>query len=324
MWHDGIDKNTHRHNYWHHQRGVYIRYYPDTNSLTIDGKILSLLSKSQVLNVDDLYGADLDAFVSDINDYLHSLFYPNLLNIRSFYVMRIDYCFNVKTPFVPEYLDFMAAAFKAVDRGRRVNYTEEHNLDGSVYIKTKSDYDNNTRRNYVMNFYNKADWLENKLVDGWHFCFEDIDDAQNILRLEAQCGGGVIKRLLKKHGLRRTFGDMFSFQLAYEAIEHVYRLVFHAGAGQDYYAYSEAKKLVPRGAAATALKKLAQNNKTEITTYSADLIRNAGVYPFHFIDKRSEIKTLENPLKLIRRKMAVLGIPEHDESVASPKVKQLN
>ena len=308
LWHTGEDKKTGRQNYWHHQRGVYLRYYPDIGEIIIDGKILTLLYDTQVLNVDDMYGADIDAFISDINDYLSSLFYTHLLNIRSFYVMRIDYCINVKTSYVRDYLDFMNAAFRAVDKGKRINYTVENGLSGSVYIKTKSDYDNNTRRNYVMNFYDKADWLQNKLEEGWSFSIGDIEEATSILRLEAQCGGGIIRMLVKKHGIKRTFGDMLSFRLSYEAIEHVYHLVLKGNAACDYYTYAAAKPLVPKGAPAEALKKLAQNNRTKISAYCADKIKQAGVYPYHFIPSGSPVKHLENPLVLIRRKLADIGL----------------
>lgn len=308
LWRAGTDKKTDRQNYWHHQRGVYIRYYPDIDKIIIDGKILTLLFDTQVLNVDDEYGANMDAFISDINNYLNSLFYANLLDIRSFYVMRIDYCINVKTPYVREYLDFMSAAFRAVSKGKRLNYTEEKGLSGSVYIKTKSDYTNNTRRNYVMNFYDKADWLENKLDDGWHFSVNDVEDAQDVLRLEAQCGGGMLRNLIREHGINRTIGDMLSFRLAYEAIERVYNLALKGDIGQDFYTCAAAKPLVPKGAPTEALKKLAQNNRTKISAYCANKIKQAGVYPYHFIPASSKFNWLENPLVLIKRKLAGIGV----------------
>lgn len=298
--------------YCHTHRGVRLHYYPDKSELTIWGKIITLCHDTQVKNVDDTYGADLDTFIADTNRALNALFTCPLLDIRDFYVMRFDYCFNVKTPHVKDYIDFMTAAFRAVVRGKRINYTEENDLSGSVYVKTKSDYANNTRRNYVMNFYDKADWLENKLDEGWNFSIDDFEEAQDVLRLEAQCGGSIIRKLIKEHGIQRTFGDMLSFQLAYEAIENVYRLVLKADARQDYYSYAEAKKKVSSGAAAQALKKLAQNNKAKVTAYSADLIRNAGVYPFHFINKRSRIASLENPLKLIQKKLIGLDALSKD------------
>ena len=42
----------------------------------------------------------------------------------------------------------------------KVDYTQQKKLTGSAYVKTKTDYKDNTRRNYVLNYYDKFDRLE--------------------------------------------------------------------------------------------------------------------------------------------------------------------
>ena len=74
------------------------QYYPGTRTLYISGKIILLLADTRVLNLDDVYGIDIERFISDVNNVLNRLFTRVEIDIRDFTLSRIDYCFSVKTP----------------------------------------------------------------------------------------------------------------------------------------------------------------------------------------------------------------------------------
>lgn len=309
-WHTTINEEGLLY-YWHIVRGVKIYYRPQQQKLTIKGKILTLLFDTQVLNADDIYATDIERFADDINRYLNALFTQPLLDIRTFHVYRIDYCFNVETPYAKEYVDFLNAAFKATDSGSRINHVQERDLDGSIYAKTKSDYEKNERRNYVLNFYDKLDWCVKKKAEGHHILAEDFEYAENILRLEVQCGYRFLDSFQKKHNVGCEFGDLFSYELAYHAVETVYRRVLRGDDQSDFYAYATAKRhFKPQTKAAKVLKRSSNHHKIieQEYEYGVKQIKEEGVYPYCFLPKSLGIDMLENPLKLIQRKMADMGV----------------
>jgi len=220
--------------YYHSCRGVWLRYYPAKERMTISGKILMLLHDTQVLNVDDIYGTDIDRFMDAVNAKINSLFTRPIIDVRTFRVSRIDYCFNVETPYVTEYVTFMNEAFRKTNKGIRVNYVQEMDVDGSVYVKTRSDYENNERRNYVLNFYDKADRLRYQKKNGQRVAEDDFEYAQDVLRLEAQCSFQFLRKLRGKMHIGDTFGEMVDFKVAFQAIEAVYSRVFKGGESLDY------------------------------------------------------------------------------------------
>lgn len=118
--------------FYHNTRGLEVRYYPKRKELTLEGKLMMLIRNTQVLNVDDVYGVETERFLEDINARLNGLLSRPIVDIRKFHVLRIDYCFNVQTEFVTQYVTFLNQAFARRNRGTRKNYTEEKGIDGSV------------------------------------------------------------------------------------------------------------------------------------------------------------------------------------------------
>ena len=297
--------------FYHGLRGVHIFYYPCRQRLTIRGKLLMLLRDTQVQNVDDVYGANTDQFIADINVYLNHLLTCPLLDIRVFEVKRIDYCFNVQTLYVDTYLDLLSMAFEHRANENRVDYTRENNLYGSVYIKTLSDYEKNERRNYVLNYYSKLDKLYDQLKKGERVTSQDIDLAMNVLRLEVQCGFQFLKSLQKEMCIGNTFGELFSYAVAYRAEQLIYKRVFDSDGTEAFYTYEAAKKLLPAKSEA-ARKTLMVATRHSITdqkyAYARKVIKAAGVYPHCFIDKGLGIERLDNPLALIAEKMENYGV----------------
>ena len=293
------------------QRAVWIRYYPLNGRWTITGKIITLLYDTQVANVDDVYGSDLQAFATDINDCLQGLVNIPIPDILEWEVSRIDYCFNILTPYVDAYLDVMNKGFWMANNGSRVNYTQQKKLTGSAYIKTKTDYKDNTRRNYVLNYYDKFNRLEFLQKRGTQIPATDWQWATNILRLEVQCGYVFIKALCEKLNMSRAFGDLLSYEVAYYAEAMIYRRVFKADADQDYFAYQTAKKrLGKQRKALEVLEWSAEHHRITDSKYAhgRKQIQKAGIFPFAFLKKGSGVEVLENPLKLILEKMLDIGV----------------
>ena len=297
--------------YWlHRYREASVLYYPQTGKWSIKGKIMTWLHDTQVANVDDLYGTDSQGFVNEINAYMQSLVEAPMVDILEWETYRIDYCFNIKTPYVSDYLAVMNEGFRMSNTGSRVNYPEEKGLSGSSYIKTRGDYKANELRNYVLNFYDKYDRLEYLRRRGVCIAEDDWELARNVLRLEVQCGYVFIKELCEKLNITRLFGDLLSYEVAYHAEAMIYRRIFKAEADQDYYAYLTAKKLLGKQRKALdVLERSAEHHR--ITdgkyAYGRKQIQRAGIYPFAFLKKESGAEVLENPLKLILLKIAAIG-----------------
>lgn len=294
-------------------KSVVFWYNPFRGRLKIEGKILQMEIDSQVLNPDDVYEADIPQYVEDMNRHLNDLFNGLQLDICEFYVRRIDYCFNVYTDYVKEYLDFMTTAFHQANTDVRVNFTERRNLNGSVYIKTRSDYKHNSRRRYVLNYYDKSDRLSYlRRVKRQRIAREDWKYAEGVLRLEIQCGYEYIKAILKDKELDNSFGNMLSYSLALYAHEKAYRQVFRHPCTADYYIYEAAKaKLKPKSSAAKTLKASAQGKRIILDDehdYGRGKIIDQNICPFAFLPKKGKVDMLENPIKLIYKKLEGMGI----------------
>ena len=237
-----------------------------------------------------------------------------LLDVRAFEVKRIDYCFNVQTPYVDTYLDLLSMAFEHRANENRVDYTRENNLYGSLYVKTTSDYQNNTRRNYVLNYYSKLDKLYDQLKKGERVTSQDIDLAMNVLRMEVQCGFRFLKSLQKEMRIGNTFGELFSYAVAYRAEQLIYKRVFDSDGMEAFYTYEAAKKLLLAKSEA-ARKMLMVATRHSITdqkyAYARKQIKAAGIYPHCFIAKSLDIERLGNPLALIAAKLEEIGVPLH-------------
>lgn len=293
---------------WHTFRRVKLRYYEDSQTFTISGKLLMFLYDTQVQNPDDIYGAKQEMFIEELNTALNRLFPVAIMDIRDFTVSRIDYCFNVETPHVTDYIDFMSRAFQMVNAGTRVDYSSKHQLSGSVYIRTASDYEDNSNKNYTLNFYDKADQVKDLISKGAYISEGDRMLARDVLRLEVQCGYQMIKRLTRKYGICNTFGELLDFRIAYEAIRSTYQLTLHGTENADFFTYAEAKKrLKGHGKAQDVLRVAASHRITDPKyAYGRNQAKKAGVYPYCFLPKNSSLAFLENPMRLLQDKLMKL------------------
>ena len=283
---------------------VKLRYFHETQRFLITGKLINLFYATQVLNVDDIYGRDIERFVAEVNQYL-SRITGIPINIREFTVSRIDYCFNVETPFVKAYLDLLNNAFRTGDAGHRRNFSIEHQTPGSVYIKTSSDYQKNVRTNYTLNFYDKTDWIANQRKNGQYISKEDDDFAKDILRLEVQAGYTTLKSIAQKQHIERKFGSFFSYEIAFTVICTIYGRIFHSDISHNYYTYQTAKQLIHSPKARHVLELAAEHHPIYATTYryAVNLIKNEGIFPYAFLPAGFDVDCLPNPLVLRENKI---------------------
>lgn len=291
---------------WAKIAGVIVRYYWDSQRLMVLGKLITLLYNSQVQNFDDIYGGMRDEFLDAVNDRLNGLFMEPVIDLREFVVTRIDYCFNIETPYVQEYLAFLSRAFQKTDTGARVDHTAKYGLHGSVYIKNASEYNKNVRYNYTLNIYDKLDRLRYQKSRGMPIRQSDLALAENVLRIEVQASHVFVKYLCQKLGIERIFDALFDYNVALYAIQTAYRRAFRAEETWDFFTYSEAKKRVGRDSAAGQLLYSAATNHNVSGSkyaYKRKKVAGYGIYPFCVLPKDSPVPVLENPVKLVRKKI---------------------
>lgn len=292
---------------WHKKRGVTVYYYPSSHRLIINGKLITLLHDTQVSNFDDIYGNLRDEFIADINQVLNSLFTAPVLDIQTFHTTRIDYCFNVETPYVDDYIHFLSRAFQTINTGRRTDYAYNFGLHGSIYIKNYSEYEKNIRTNYTLNVYNKANRLEYLCARRTPIPPSDFLLAKDLLRIEVQASYGLIKAIRKHFSIDQTFGALFNYDVAQFAISSVFKRVFHLDPSCDFYTYQAAKQLTHSNTApARLLYILATNHNVSAPkyTYQRQQLAQLGIYPYHLLHKNTPAPFLKSPLKLISDKIS--------------------
>ncbi len=290
---------------WYKFRAVTVRYYLSTQNLVISGKLITLLHDTQVLNFDDIYGHLKDDFLDELNEKINRLFTRPLINLRDFLVTRIDYCFNVETPYVKEYIDFLTVAFRRTNNGHRVNFTEKKGLSGSVYIKNAAEYEKNARYNYTLNVYNKLDRLMKQKRNKQRVTEADLKLAENILRIEIQASYHFLESICKHFDISKRFADLFDYRIAIYAIETVFGRVYRLKPNDTFYTYSEAKKLVrPDSAAHKTLYAAATNHAVTGQKYAQGIkmLRSYGIYPFCLLPTSSPVPHLQNPVQLVLNK----------------------
>ena len=108
--------------------------------------------------------------------------------------------------------------------------------------KTAAEFEKNERRNYTLNFYDKADWCQYRLKKGSNISKADQILADQVFRLEVQLGDQKVKEIVKKFNISNTFSELFDFKIAYDTILSIYSLVFRANETLDYYSFKEGNK----------------------------------------------------------------------------------
>lgn len=302
-------ENKYNEYYIHTHNTIAIKYYPRKAIILVRGKISNLFSDSQVQNVDDLFGAETERFIDAVNDKLRMLFETDTIDVRTFKATRIDYCFNVKTPYVTEYLNFMSAAFQHRNKGRRTDFTHDRDLSGSLYIKPTGEYKRNQKKSYCLNFYDKTDWIRNQEKKRIPISDKDKELAADVFRLEVQCYSDKIKRICEKHNFNNRFVNFCDISLAYNIICEVYTMIFGGDTNCSYVQYEETKSISFSDTVRKGLISSSQHH--DILPYSAKEAVKRNIYPYYFIPSKWKIKRLDNPMMLICAKIEDMLSSEH-------------
>lgn len=290
---------------WHRTRAVSVHYYLNSQRLVISGKLITLLHDTQVSNFDDLYGDLRDQFMDAFNAAINCLFTVPVVDIRDFEVTRIDYCFNVETPYVTQYIDFLTTAFERTNTGRRVNHTARHGLHNSVYIKNTAEYEQNRRYNYTLNVYDKSDRLRYQRNRLEPIPAADFVLAENILRIEIQASHQLINTICQKHTISRRFEELFDYRVAFWTICHVFELVYRMKPTARLYTYKNAVRSVAKGSAAQKTLFSAATNHPVLDSkydYGRRRLNELDIYPYCLLPKTNPVPCLLNPMQLIVEK----------------------
>lgn len=302
--------------------GIWLGYYPLTKSLIISGRIINIICHNRISNFDDLFTTqeEIITFFRNFNKRLNEYFQDIKIDITKLKVTKIDYCFNLKTEYVDTYIKFFNDYFKENKDtlfSRHKNYTLEFSQDNSssCYIKTNADFRENIKRNFVINFYNKGAQLENKKKEDIekrkfsNIKDEDIKRGNNILRLEIQVYYNTLKAVCKKNNLpwtKRCLHYLFDVNIATYVFQSFMKRFFTTC---DYYSHKRAKEVLKENGYRGSHKiydyinGIAHHKKVKRSVTYDNKLKELGICPYCFIPTSYNIDKLENPLKLIDRKI---------------------
>lgn len=195
----------------------------------------SNLSRVEVMNMFDYEEVErgFDNLIAD--------FMPSLPVFSEWLVNRIDYCINVKTPYVKEYLHLLKKGDRPnlkdwYDKKNR-NYTQKK---GSLYLVSTAEKREN--RSITVNFYNKQDEIKSKL-DPWDDDYQEMEIlSANVLRLEIQCHKVKTESIKRKYGMHKKSVSYFlSPYITRDIIEYYLKRI---GGEADYHRKKVAIQMI--------------------------------------------------------------------------------
>lgn len=207
------------------------------------------------------------------------------IDIRYFKVSHIEICFNFKTNYVNEYISLFNSIFlinqkyyKKFNRYRNLVIEQDKPDYTSFHVTTKSQYDNKTKVNYTVNFYNKADQLKSlikKSKEDPKYRYvkvteNDLMAAENILRLEVQCSYQYLRHFKKKFNvdaddrILKTF--IYDIDLCKKIIIDKYSYFLDDNIYNNFYSYRKAKEIITNSD-----KQVFEKNKKKVLEYLQSL-----------------------------------------------------
>lgn len=171
----------------------------------------------------------------------------NLPKMTEWDANRIDYCVNIKTPYVEQYIKLMGKGdippyqrltYDPINR----NYTAR---PGSVYLPAKArDGRKQTTGSITVNFYDKHDQLKKEQEKNADITDEVLQQAKNILRLEVQCHRPKLEYIKRKYHLpNKRIASYLSPEFSFEVIEKAILSICKKG---DYQRKSEALRMIDK------------------------------------------------------------------------------
>ena len=323
-WKTEVDENTGEFYYYEFIKSIRLAFYPDTKNLTITGRYISTYTNNKFKNFDDIFSTrnEILEFFFNLESYINSYFITPVVNILTDKVTRLDYCMNVETEYVKEYIEIFNRYYKTKPKKLKayINHTIEQNLpiDSSFYLKTEKQYKEKKNQNFTLNIYSKEDELtskrERQIIKYGNSSITDKDilEAKNILRIEAQLHYSKLKTTCEKFSInpkKCCLYDLFDIEIARYVLKNELRRFFTEA---DFYSYEKAKEEIQlkiknhksKKAALEYIEAVAKNNKVNSTTIPKNLIA-IGIFPHYFIPRDWDIHILKNPIKLIDEKIHV-------------------
>lgn len=147
---------------------------------------------------------DTEKIEEKFNDIMMN-FIDGMPLFRQWKVNRIDYCVNIKTPYVKEYIELLQKS--DIPSNMKMIPNEHGNYafrPGSYYVVSKGrDRRRRTTGSITINFYDKQEELLNQRANNEDLDITDeiIDQAKDILRLEVQCHKPKTDYLKVKYGM---------------------------------------------------------------------------------------------------------------------------
>ena len=156
----------------------------------------------------DIYKpSDYSLFQDRFNEEIKSFNLQFLPDLSGWKAHRIDFTYNIRTPYVKEYIRLM---HKADLRGFELK-KDQH---GHQSMKAGSLYINNSA--VTLNFYDKEDEMQ-KAEGGTRHIPEEIQEAKDILRIEVQAGRDKLSGIKRKREF--TSKQITEFMKDPEAVE---------------------------------------------------------------------------------------------------------
>lgn len=231
------------HNDSYSEDGIRLVTYRVYENKIFKGRVVSCkINFKRLIEKKDRIGvyreADHDAVMKKFNEIMLELQLPEW---DYWIVNRIDYCVNVRTPYVKEYI--MLFQKSDIPSHQRLTYDKKtrnkSHKDGSLYLPAKAR-DSRKRKNktgsQTINFYDKQDELIKECA-----AVEEIEQAQDILRLEVQCNYPKLDYIKRKYDLDRSLDTLLSAEICIEVLQRAILQVCHKG---EYLRRSEALKAI--------------------------------------------------------------------------------
>lgn len=288
--------------YKYKSRGVTYSYSTLTHKLKIEGKLFSLCSvPNRVDTLGELWAgvttSEEHQDLEDILDIVNSTIFDITsyrLDVRLFKVTYIEICFNLSTTLVDDYIKLFNRKFDSECKERYKSFVSEMNsqLHTSFYIKTKRDFEQNTKSNFVVNFYNKADQLRYLMASNEKKEYDtqvtqnDLHRAENILRLEVQCGYQYLRRLRTEYQMIR-FADFLNIDTCAEIVLEKYKyFIDKSEEGQlSFHNYRNAIEIITASA-------LNDKQKNDLQTYCLAITRGQVINQYRTYSTRKRYNDL--------------------------------
>lgn len=310
----GINSEEDNDKYEKKAEQVYFEYYPQSEILFISGRVISSADKNHYKNYDDFKDAKniKETVYRRLNMALGVLFLPEAkLDVRKMKVTQIEYSFNIETEYKDQYIRFLNKLYKLNKDGKfrnYVNFTDDKNKKSntSFYLKTKTDYENRTKRNFCLNIYNKHDNFLRKVREAreknktTNIVLEDIVKTYKILRIECKAYHEYIESICKRENIKNNLQNLMDINVSKRAITH--KLEYFFGKGdfcKKKYAIKKFKVLNLNVDINTPISELSKHYAKK----KRDAFETAGICPYGYLPECWGAELLPNPIKLIEKKV---------------------